>query len=82
MGLRSCLHGGYGDHTLALLEVVDLLGKSGLRSAERIGLVPSVCGAHQLVSRLIDCIRRAQRKTCRAFVELANKWMMLAGDLR
>src|SRR5262249_51594727 len=50
IGLGSCLHGGYGDRTLALLEVVDLLGKGGLRSAQRIGLVPSVRGAHQLAT--------------------------------
>src|SRR6516165_7602611 len=50
IGSGPCLHGGYGDRTLALLEVVDLLGKGGLRSAERIGLVPSVRGAHQLVT--------------------------------
>src|SRR5262245_35263091 len=63
IGLGSCLHGGYGDRTLALLEVVDLLGKGGLRSAERIGLVPSVRGAHQLATARRVCRRHSHAKS-------------------
>src|SRR5262249_39316633 len=63
IGLGSCLHGGYGYRTLALLKVVDLLGKGGLRSAERVGLVPSVRGAHQLATAGRVCRRHSHAKS-------------------